>query len=88
MRPLVVTAQAPGAWLNGSTVRKINSRPDDGTPDGTPGVVLGSLDVREQGKPAAYAYWIEWANRPGLPVACIDTNDDGTPRLEFMGGTR
>lgn len=79
---LSVTSEAPGAWRNGTVVAKANSQPDDGTPDGTRGIVLGSIDVREKG-PATFAYFVEWSNRPGLPVFTADTNNDGTPRLEL-----
>lgn len=78
---LCVTSEAPGAWRNGTTVAKVNSQPDDGTPDGTLGKVLGSIDVSAKG-PAKFAYFIEWAIRPGLPVFTADTNNDGTARLE------
>lgn len=80
---LVCRDEAPGAWRNGTPVVKANSQPDDGTFDGTPGVVLGSIDVSNQGKPGRFAYFIEWADKPGLPVFCVDTNNDGTPRLEL-----
>jgi hypothetical protein len=85
MSYVFVDTQAPGAWPNKATVRKVNSQPDDGTPDGTLGVIVGSIDVRELGKPAAFAYFVCWANRPGIPpIFCADTNRDGTPRLELV----
>jgi hypothetical protein len=77
------TRQAPGAWPNGATVAKANSQPDDATPDGTHGTIIGSIDVRKKG-PATFAYFLHWATAPGVPVFCADTNNDGSPRLEFV----
>jgi hypothetical protein len=79
---LAILNEAEGAWPNGATVRKANSQPDDATPNGALGTILGSADVRSQGKPAAYVYCVVWDDKPGLPVMCSDTNNDGTPRLE------
>jgi hypothetical protein len=77
--------QAEGAWPNGATVRKVNSQPGDGTQDGTPGIIVGSIDVSELKKGAAFAYFVRWTTRPGFPpVFCADTNNDGTPRLELV----
>ena len=74
--------QAPGAWPNGTVVRKANSQPDDGTPDGTQGIVIGSIAIMEpKVGPSQFAYFLYWKNRPTLPVFCADTNNDGTPRL-------
>lgn len=82
--------QAPGAWPNGSTVRKLNSQPTDGTPDGTAGRVYGSIDARAAmpKAPARFCYFVVWANRPGVPVFVADTNNDGTPRLELVPATQ
>lgn len=76
--------QAPGAWPNNSIVAKLNSQPGDATADGIRGRVIGSLDVREISRPAAFIYFVEWDTRRGLPVGCVDTNDDGSPRLQLM----
>lgn len=81
MKILVSFDQAPGAWPNDATVRKVNSRPGDATPDGTRGLILGSVDMREFKLPARFGYFLEWDNLPGIPVFCADTNDDGSPRL-------
>lgn len=84
---LSMTTQAPGAWPNGTIVQKVNSQPDDGTPNGTLGTVTGSLDVSKsaakEGLPARFAYFVDWRTTPGVPVFCVDTNNDGTPRLEL-----
>lgn len=78
-----VRDEAPGAWPNGTRVLKANSQPTDGTPNGTEGRIVGSVDVSNQGLPARFAYFVIWATRPELPVLCVDTNNDGTPRLEL-----
>lgn len=56
--------QAPGAYLNGSTVHKGTTEPGDATPEGTPGTVLGSIYDPELG----YFYFVEWSNRPGMAI--------------------
>lgn len=77
-----MTAQAEGAWPNGSAVVKANSQPDDGTPDGTHGEIIGSMDVHPLGRPARFIYFVKWPD-VSVPVLCADTNNDGTPRLEL-----
>jgi hypothetical protein len=77
------TAQADGAWPNGATVSKVNSEPGDGTPDGTCGTIIGSVDARPAGATATYAYFVMWENRPGTPVFIADTTNDGRPRLKL-----
>ena len=77
------TNEAEGAWPNGSFVRKANSQPGDGTADGVVGQVVGSLDARSVGPWAAFAYFVRWPHFPH-PVFCVDTNRDGTPRLELV----
>lgn len=62
-----------GAWRNGTRVVKHKSEPGDGTPDGTPGVVLGSMLVRDDDSRARLLYFIEWADHPRLAVACVAT---------------
>lgn len=80
---MFVTTEAGGAWPNGSTVAKVNSQPDNATENGALATILGSIDVRDQGGPARFAYFLEWASRPGLPIFVVDTNNDGTPRLKL-----
>lgn len=58
-----------GAWRNGTRVVKQNSEPKDATPDGTPGVVLGSLAEPEGER--RLIYFIEWANAPRVAVGCM-----------------
>lgn len=62
-------AQAPGAMPNGSPIVKAKGEAGDGTPEGTPGVVLGSLNHPDVD---ALFYFVEWANRPRCAVAVID----------------
>jgi len=79
---LYTKQQADGAWPNGARVYKVNSQPDDATPDGTGGTILGSVDVRDMKKAATFAYFVIWDDKPGLPIGVADTNNDGSPRLE------
>lgn len=79
---MFVVTQADGAWPNGATVFKRNSQSDDRTPNGTCGTIIGSIDVRELQKTAAYGYFIKWPDFPA-PMFCMDTNNDGTVRLEL-----
>lgn len=67
--------QAAGALPNGTRVVKHNSEPRDGTPDGTPGVVLGSgcATFPEAGGETVFFYWIEWAHRPRVAVGVMAT---------------
>lgn len=74
--------QAEGAWPNGTTVAKANSQPDDGTPDGTLGRIIGSIDVSTAPGPARFGYFVAWTTHPRLPVFTVDTNNDGSARLE------
>jgi len=61
--------QAQGAWENGSCVIKDGSDSgEDITPDGTKGIILGSLKSPE-GK---YAYFVEWEDKPKMPVFCVE----------------
>lgn len=68
-------ASAPGALPNGTRIVKQNAEPGDGHPNGTPGVVLGSLPVEmtaPDGKYAKVGYFIEWATRPKCAVFTAD----------------
>lgn len=61
--------QESGALANGTRVVKANTEPGDGTREGTPGVVLGS--IREPDGQRRYIYFIEWAGDPRVAVACM-----------------
>lgn len=72
-------AQADGAIKNGTPVVKTNSEKGDGNPDGTPGVVLGSMFVGNipppphlAHNPPQFVYFVEWASRPRHAVAATD----------------
>jgi hypothetical protein len=61
--------QAEGAWANGSCVVKDGSDPDgDLTPDGIKGKILGSLEAQN----GRYAYFVEWDNKPKMPIFCVE----------------
>jgi hypothetical protein len=61
---LHVRDEAPGALRNGSRVRKVNSEPRDGHPDGTLATVLGSVD----GGRAGIGYFVAWDDDPRAAV--------------------
>ena len=75
--------QAPGAWPNGATVRKINSLKGDATPNGTTGTIIGSIDVRSMNKGSTYGYFVAWMTAPPFPVFVVDRNANGKPRLKL-----
>jgi hypothetical protein len=62
--------QAKGALANGTRIVKVNSEPGDAHPDGTPGVILGSIS-----HPAiwdgAVCYFVEWAPARRKAVAVM-----------------
>jgi len=61
--------QAPGAIPNGAAVEKVNSEPGDCHHDGARATVVGSwgsLGVCRL--PDRYFYFVEWEDRPGVPV--------------------
>lgn len=67
------TEEAKGAMPNGTRIIKTNSEPGDGHPDGTPGVIVGSMGpafVEKVGR-EAYLYFIKWRDFP-VPVGTAD----------------
>ena len=69
-KAVFTTAQASGAWPNGSRVAKCRSAPGDAHQDGALATVVGSVgpaDVAD-GHGPAYAYFVEWDDYRGLPV--------------------
>jgi hypothetical protein len=68
-----------GALRNGTTVVKVNSEPGDTHPDGTPGVILGSIS-----HPDAFngmiGYFVEWAPRPRVAIGTIALKVKEVPR--------
>jgi hypothetical protein len=61
---------AEGALPNGSLVIKANAEPGDGHPDGTPGVVLGSI-IHPDVMDGQLAYFVEWAPRPRTAIVTV-----------------
>lgn len=62
--------RAPGAMENGRKILKVNSKPDDLHPDGSTGIVLGSVWHRSVGT----CYFVEWDAHPGVAVAVVAAN--------------
>ena len=61
---------AAGALQNHARVVKVNSEAGDTHPDGTPGVVLGSMshpDIRG----GEVMYFVEWAPKPRVAVGVM-----------------
>ena len=83
-KAMFTTAEAPGAWRNGTRVVKCESAPGDAHQDGALATVLGSHGpVALDGRPPAYAYFVEWDDYPGLPVGIAAWRlrlEDGTGR--------
>jgi hypothetical protein len=63
---LHTTAQAKGAWPNGTRCRKVKSAKGDTHNDGALCTVLGS--VRDG---SLLGYFVEWDDFPGLPVGIM-----------------
>jgi hypothetical protein len=56
--------QAPGAWPNGTRVRKVFGQSGDTHPDDATATVLGSV-----GDPGlGFGYFVEWDDLPGAAV--------------------
>jgi hypothetical protein len=69
-----VEQQAPGAWPQGTRIRKIRSDPSDGHPAGTLGLVVGSIGPMEfQSVPDVYGYFVYWDPMPTVPVLVVST---------------
>jgi len=87
MRQIMVGGDE-GEWVNGTRVRKINSKPDDAHQDGAEGVVVGALGpippetraevhialAREGAsmEDLVFFYWVVWDDMPGLPTMLAD----------------
>lgn len=61
-------ATYPGALASGIRVVKANSESGDYTVDGTAGTIMGSIGNPEIG----ILYFIEWDNRPGYVIGCVE----------------
>lgn len=68
-----ISLEAPGAFPNGTEVIKVNSEPGDGHPDGTEGVVIGSIGPQYMEKFGRdmLAYFVEWNGTP-MPIGTVD----------------
>lgn len=62
--------EASGALRNGTRIVKTNTEKGDAHPDGTPGVVLGSISHPEVHNGMAF-YFIEWEPRPRVAVGTV-----------------
>lgn len=60
--------EAPGAYPNGSRIKKVWGEPGDANPLGTEGTVLGSVYHPDHG----YAYFVEWDTRPKWAVGVTE----------------
>lgn len=61
--------QAPDAvYPNGWRIVKAKSEPDDMTPTGTTGIVLGSISAPNVGR----GYFIEWDSRKREAIFCVE----------------
>lgn len=68
-----ITLESPGALPNGTEVVKVNSEPGDGHPDGTEGIVVGSIGpaYMEKFGRDMLAYFVEWHGTP-MPIGTVD----------------
>lgn len=73
---LHTTDQYPGAWPNGTRVRKIKSDPGDQHSDGTLATVIGSM-----GHPSLdqVIYCVEWDPLPRVAIAVIGSRIERVP---------
>jgi predicted nucleotidyltransferase len=71
------SAQAEGAWNNGTLVEKQNSEAEDGHPNGAKGKIVGSMGPLDEPSRTAlnckYGYFIIWDKSPGVPVFTMET---------------
>jgi hypothetical protein len=78
------TDQAPGAWPNGTRVRKSVEEPGDAHEVGALATVLGSIGpAPEEAEPAwvrgLYGYFVEWDDTPGVPVLVTSNRIERAP---------
>jgi hypothetical protein len=66
------TDQAPGALSNGTRVMKATEEPGDAHARGALATILGSIGPGMVNGRKAYGYFVEWDDRPGLPVFVAD----------------
>ncbi len=69
MEVAFTSKQAPGAIPNGAVVEKVNSEPGDDHTNGARATVVGSWGpIDDDRLPDRYFYFVEWEDRPGIPV--------------------
>ncbi len=85
------TAEAWGAWRNGTRVAKAGAVDYDEVPDGTLGTVIGSNETQ----PGRYFYYVVWDNRPytvaglaGLRLLGIEDGVGAMPSASLMRSGR
>jgi len=76
-----------GRWPKGTRVSKVNTEPGDTHQDGALGTIVGALGpvtgwqraeliiiLAKKGVDGdvEYFYWVEWDDRPGIPVGIAD----------------
>jgi hypothetical protein len=57
--------QTEGAYPNGTRIKKVLSEPEDATPNGTLGTVLGSITAPEDGEKF---YFVTWDDKPRFAI--------------------
>lgn len=70
------TEQAPGAWPNGSRVRKLRTEVGEKHPVGSMATILGSHWIPAAETPdgkEALSYFVIWDATPGIPVGLVAT---------------
>ncbi len=79
--PMEITTQAPGAWPNGTRVRKSRMEDGDTNPIGTLATVTGSVGPMPPGgpKPGTFGYFVRWDPRPHLPVFVHESKVERLP---------
>lgn len=64
-------ATAVGAMPSGTRIVKASSEEGDATPDGTPGIVLGSFS-HPSVQAGIVLYFVEWADKPKQAMAVTE----------------
>lgn len=67
-----ITGQSATGYPNGSRVRKVNSEPGDGHPDGSIGTVLSSVSHPDVCSGAVF-YFVEWDACPRIPIGVVSS---------------
>ena len=70
-------SEYPGAYLNGTVVRKVNSEVGDLNPDGARGRVIGSIGHPKVG----IGYFVEWDDYQDFAVLVVAAKIEPVSRL-------